>query len=92
MGWYRIEADKYPADKIQDLFEGVFLIARAPKGAALLVQTVPGNPNARYYLTPEAARLCAPLIKAFDGEPCERPSLDGTTVLAGQTHALELLA
>jgi hypothetical protein len=91
MDWYRLDVGNYPADKVQDLFEGVFVLARAPKNAALFIKAAPSDHDAEYYLSPDAARLCGPLLKAFNGRPSHRPPLAGTTLLVGHADALNLL-
>src|SRR5436305_108443 len=89
MSWYKIslpnESSQNLALHIQMAFAEIYLANRGPKDVALLISETPNPPLVEncLYFTPMASRLCADLIRQYNGQPCPEPSPSESGLLAG---------
>ena len=93
--WYKVSipaAERSTQGKtLQNDFETLFAINRAPNGAALF--TSRGEEEHVFYFSPGAVAIARGLIQHFSGGPCPAPVMEGNNpvLLVGHRGARDIL-
>ena len=83
------QVKKYQHGRLQDAFAEAYRLAGAPADAAMFSRREGGR--WRYYFSPEAARIAAPLLDLWRAVDVPPPQADGAKLMVGAPDAARLL-
>ena len=98
MTWYKV---KVPADaylpsslRMMKFFGEQYIKHRMPKNAALLISDTPNRIDPFigqnwFYFTPEAAAICKQMLVIEGAIPCDEPTFDEASWIAGDESYLD---